>query len=100
MSSLAYVLNILLQFIMVVLIAQAIMSWLLAFNVLNYRNKFVRVVWDTTNRLTVPLLRPIRRFMPNLGGIDLSPLILILLILFIQRSLLIPLSFGQPPSIF
>lgn len=99
-SSLAYVLYLLLEFFIILLIAQAIMSWLLAFNVLNYRNKFVRVVWDTTNRVTEPLLRPIRRILPNLGGLDLSPLILVLVIIFIQRSLLGPLSLGQTPSIF
>jgi YggT family protein len=63
------------------------MSWLVAFNVLNTRNRFVYQVGDMLYRLTEPALRPIRRVLPNLGGIDLSPVVLILLLVFI-RSLL------------
>ena len=70
-----------------VVIASAIMSWLVAFGVINVRNQFIRVVVDLLYRLTEPVLRPIRRFLPNLGGVDISPVIL-LLALFFVRSLL------------
>src|SRR5713226_8821907 len=70
-----------------IVIASAIMSWLVAFNVINVRNQFIRLVVDLLYRLTEPLLRPIRRILPNLGGVDISPVIL-LLGLFFLRSLL------------
>jgi YggT family protein len=66
-------------------IASAIISWLVAFNIINTRNDFVRMVWDFLYRVTEPALRPIRRIIPNLGGIDVSPIILLLAIFFIQR---------------
>ena len=67
------------------LIASAVLSWLIAFNVVNTRNQFVAMLWDFLYRITEPALGPIRRVMPNLGGIDISPVILILIIFFIQR---------------
>jgi YggT family protein len=67
------------------LIAAAILSWLIAFNVVNTRNPFVSAVAEFLYRITEPLLAPIRSFMPNLGGLDISPIILILIIMFIQR---------------
>jgi len=59
-------------------------SWLIAFNVINPYNQFVRTVWQALNALTEPLLRPIRRYMPDLGGIDLSPVVLLLAIFFVR----------------
>ncbi len=76
-----------------IIIASAIMSWLIAFNVINTRNQFVATVWDTLIRLTEPALAPIRRIMPNLGGIDISPVILLLLLGFIRR-LIVSLFYG------
>jgi len=70
-----------------VLIAQAVLSWLIAFGVVNTRNRAVVMLGDMMWRLTEPALRPIRRFLPNLGGIDISPVILILLLYFL-RSLM------------
>ena len=70
-----------------IVIASAIVSWLLAFGVINIRNQFVRMVVDFLYKVTEPALRPIRRIMPNLGGVDISPVIL-LLGLFFLRSLL------------
>lgn len=70
-----------------IVIASAIMSWLVAFGVVNVRNQFIRVIVDLLFRLTEPVLRPIRRLLPNLGGVDISPVIL-LLGLFFLRSLL------------
>jgi YggT family protein len=68
-----------------VIIAAAVMSWLIAFNVVNIRNDVVRTVWATVVALTEPALRPIRRFLPNTGGIDISPVVLFLLILLIEQ---------------
>ena len=70
-----------------IVIAGAIMSWLVAFGVVNVGNKFIRMVVDVLYRLTEPVLRPIRNILPNLGGVDISPVIL-LLGLFFVRSLL------------
>ncbi|QNT71172.1 YggT family protein [Defluviicoccus vanus] len=70
-----------------VLIIGAVLSWLVALNVVNTRNRFVYLVGDFINRVTEPVLRPIRRFLPNLGGIDISPMVLILLLLFLQQVL-------------
>ena len=67
------------------LIASAILSWLIAFNVVNTRNQFVSSIAEFLYRITEPLLRPIRNLMPDLGGLDISPIILILLIMLIQR---------------
>lgn len=69
------------------LIASAILSWLVAFNVLNTSNRFVYMVGDFLYRITEPALRPIRRILPTLGGIDLSPMVLILLLIFLQDLL-------------
>jgi YggT family protein len=67
------------------LIASAILSWLIAFNVVNTRNQFVAAVVEFLYRITEPVLAPIRRLMPNLGGLDISPIILILIIILIQK---------------
>ncbi|MDA5634496.1 MULTISPECIES: YggT family protein [Rhizobium/Agrobacterium group] len=67
-----------------VLIASAIFSWLYAFNVINSRNQFVNAIGSFLVNVTEPALRPIRRILPNLGGIDISPIILLLLIFFIR----------------
>lgn len=66
------------------LIIGAVLSWLTAFGVVNPYNRFVRAVIDTLGRITEPALRPIRRMLPNMGAVDLSPLVLIFLIYFIQ----------------
>ncbi|MFD0985673.1 YggT family protein [Methyloligella solikamskensis] len=71
-----------------VIIASAILSWLIAFNVVNTSNRIVLSIADTLYRLTEPALRPIRAILPNLGGIDISPVILILILMFIQRVIL------------
>jgi YggT family protein len=68
-----------------ILIAAAILSWLIAFNVVNTRNPFVASVANFFYHVTEPALRPIRAIMPNLGGIDISPVILIIALLFIER---------------
>ena len=68
-----------------VIIATAVMSWLIAFNVVNIRNDFVRSIWNTLQALTEPLLGRIRRMLPNTGGVDISPVVLFLLILLIEQ---------------
>jgi YggT family protein len=70
-----------------ILIASAILSWLVAFNVVNTRNPLVSTVGDVLYRLTEPVLTPIRRILPNFGGLDISPVVLILLLIFIRRLL-------------
>jgi YggT family protein len=72
-----------------VVIARAILSWLVAFNVVNTNNRFVLMIGDMLYRLTEPALRPIRNVLPNLGGIDISPVILILILLFIRDVVLL-----------
>jgi YggT family protein len=72
-----------------VIIAGAILSWLIAFNVVNTQNRFVYSVADMLYRVTEPALRPIRSILPKLGGIDISPVILILFLLFIRDVVLI-----------
>jgi len=67
-----------------VFIIMIIMSWLINFNIINTRNQFVEAVWRIVNQVTEPILRPIRRFVPPLGGLDLSPIIVFLVILFLQ----------------
>jgi YggT family protein len=74
-----------LQIYIWLLIAAAVLSWLVAFNVVNTRNQVVSMVGEFLYRITEPVLRPIRSMMPNLGGIDVSPVILILLILLLEN---------------
>src|SRR5690606_1642476 len=69
------------------IIASAVFSWLYAFNVINSRNQFVASIGNFLYRVTEPALRPIRRIMPDLGGIDISPIILLLIIFFIRQLL-------------
>ncbi len=68
-----------------VVIAGAVMSWLVAFDVINLHNRFVATIYDTCERLTTPVLNPIRKVIPTLGGVDLSPVALIIGIQFLQN---------------
>jgi YggT family protein len=68
-----------------VLIAAAVLSWLIAFNVVNTRNRFVYTLGDFLYRITEPVLRPLRSVIPNLGGIDITPVVAILILIFLQR---------------
>ncbi len=69
------------------LIISAVLSWLVAFNVVNPHNRLVYTVGDALHRVTEPALRPIRRFLPVAGGVDFSPLVLILLLIFLRGVL-------------
>lgn len=71
-----------------VIIIQAVLSWLIAFNVVNYRNQIVAQIDTTLRALTEPVLAPIRRRMPNLGAIDISPIVLLLGIILIQQVII------------
>jgi YggT family protein len=84
MRALFLVIDLVLELYIWILIAAAIFSWLVAFNVVNVRNSVVGMIGDFLYRITEPALRPIRNVMPNLGGIDVSPVILILIIIFIR----------------
>ena len=70
-----------------IILIQVTMTWLVAFNVINTQNRFIYMVGDFLHRVTEPALGPIRRILPNLGGIDLSPVVLILLLIFVQNLL-------------
>ena len=76
-----------LDFYIWAIIVGAVLSWLVAFNIVNTGNRFVQVVGDFLYRITEPLLRPIRRVLPVMGGLDLAPLALIFIILFLQSFL-------------
>jgi len=82
------------------IILSAILGWLIAFNVINTRNQFVYQVTDFLYRVTEPALRPIRRFVPDLGGVDISPILLFLLIRFIVRPVWAQLMFSVIIPIF
>ncbi|PVX31482.1 osmotic-shock protein [Sphingomonas pokkalii] len=72
-----------------IIVIQAILSWLIAFNVINTHSDFVRTVWYALQRMTEPLYRPIRRILPDFGALDLSPLV-VLLILYILQTIVVP----------
>ena len=83
----SFLANTVLQLLIYVIVAQAILSWLVAFNVINTQNRFVYSLVNGLDRTLDPLLRPIRTRLPDLGGIDLSPLVLILVIMLLQTLL-------------
>lgn len=74
------------------LIVSAVMSWLVAFNVINMQNRFVYTVSDVLYRITEPALRPIRNILPAMGGLDLSPVVLILLLIFLRNLILVDVA--------
>ena len=87
MNALLWLFDTVVQLFIYVLIASAVLSWLVAFNVVNVRNPIVAQIGEVLYRVTEPILRPIRNLLPNLGGVDISPIILILLLLFVSRLL-------------
>ncbi len=88
MGSLLFLFHSVLTLYLWCVIISVVLSWLVAFNVVNVRNRFVFMVGDVLHRITEPALRPMRQLIPNLGNIDISPLILIMLIYF-ARNLLV-----------
>ena len=96
MQAIFWLIDTILQLYVYAIFAMVILSWLFVFNVLNPRNQFVSAVSHFLDNITEPVLRPIRNVMPNLGGIDLSPIVLLLAITFVQiflRSTIAP-AFG------
>ena len=87
LTALLYILNIAWW----IIIVQAILSWLVAFNVINTYNDFVRSIFVALDRLTAPLYRPIRRILPDLGALDLSPLVVLLIIGLLDRLIRVEL---------
>jgi len=88
MNAIAWLIDTVFQIAIVLLIAQVILSWLIYFNVVNTRHPFVNAVGRFLHQITAPALRPIKRVVPALGGIDISPLILILLLGFLRILIL------------
>jgi YggT family protein len=86
---LIHILEYLLLIVWWVIIVQAIMSWLIAFNVINTYNETVRAIWVALKRMTDPIYKPIRRILPDFGALDLSPLV-VLIILFILSNIVLP----------
>ena len=98
-AALLFLLNSLIQLVIILVLVTAVLSWLVAFDIINLRNPTMYRIVKTLDALTEPLLRPIRRFMPNLGGIDISPIILLLLLKALQILLartLGPLAYSAP----
>jgi len=87
MTSLLILIDTVINLYIWALIIWVVLSWLINFNVVNTHNRFVYLVTDFLDRITEPALRPIRRVLPSLGGIDLSPLVLILLLYFLRNLL-------------
>ena len=85
MKSIFYLLDSIITIYLWVIIINALLSWLVAFNILNTQNRFVFSVLDTTYKLTNPVLNKIRRFIPTFGSIDISPIILILALIFLRN---------------
>lgn len=87
--ALLQIVQLLLNLVWWVIVIQAVLSWLIAFNVINTHSDFVRTVWNALQKITEPLYRPIRRVLPDFGALDLSPLV-VLLILYILTNIVIP----------
>ena len=89
MTTIVQILYILLNVIWWIIVIQTVLSWLIAFNVINTHNGYVRTIWQALEKMTEPLYRPIRKIMPDFGALDLSPMV-VLLILFILMNVILP----------
>ena len=85
MNTVLDIVQILLNIVWWIIVVQAIMSWLIAFNVINTYNETVRSIWLALDKMTEPLYRPIRRILPDFGALDLSPLVVLLVIGILMR---------------
>ena len=88
MTVLFQIIDILLQVASTIIFAQAILSLLIAFNVIGLQNEMVRNIWNTLDRLTEPVYRPIRRLLPDTGSLDMSPMIVLVIIWILRRAIL------------
>lgn len=87
MDALRWLIDTVIDIYIILMIASAVMSWLIAFDIVNRRNRFVWSVVEFLYRVTEPALRPLRRIVPSIGGVDITPVIFVLLLLFAQRLL-------------
>ena len=81
------IIDMILQVLVWIIIAQVIISWLVAFNVINTQSNFVRTLLDALDKMTAPLYRPIRKVLPDFGGLDFSPMVVLILIQIIRMLL-------------
>lgn len=88
MNVLLDIIQILLNVLWWIIIIQAILSWLIAFNVINTYNDFVRSLWQALQTITEPIYRPIRRILPDFGGLDFSPFVVLIILLVIDSAIL------------
>jgi YggT family protein len=89
MTAVFQIIYVLLNVVWWIIVIQAILSWLIAFNVINTYNDFVRSIWQALEKMTEPLYRPIRKIMPDFGALDLSPMV-VLLLLYILMNIVLP----------
>ena len=89
MIAILQIVQVLLNVVWWIIVVQAILSWLIAFNVINTHTDIVRTIWGALQRMTEPLYRPIRRILPDFGALDLSPLV-VLLVIYILTNIVIP----------
>ena len=82
------ILQIILTVIWWIIIVQAILSWLIAFNVINTHNEYVGAIWRALKTMTDPIYRPIRRVLPDFGGLDLSPMVVLVILLILQQAVM------------
>jgi YggT family protein len=94
MLAVLQIVDLLLSVLMWIIIVQAILSWLVAFNVINTYNDFVRQLLYALDRITEPLYRPVRKIMPDFGALDLSPMV-VLLVIYILRNIILPSVAGS-----
>ena len=85
MNSIWTIVDFLLMIAQWIIVIQAVLSWLIAFNVINTHNDFVRGLWQGLDRITAPVYRPIRRIMPDFGALDLSPMVVLLAIILLRQ---------------
>jgi len=95
MAAIQYIFNAIIQLYILLIFVMVVMSWLISFNVINRGNQFVDAIWRACIAFTEPLLRPIRSLLPNMGGIDISPIILLIALnalqIFVNRYIFLPM---------
>jgi YggT family protein len=95
LNTILEIIQVLLTVVWWIIVVQAILSWLIAFNVINTSNDLVRNIWNALGQMTEPLYRPIRRILPDFGALDLSPMV-VLLILYILMNIVLPNLYQAP----
>ncbi|MBY8974872.1 YggT family protein [Rhodobacteraceae bacterium NNCM2] len=98
MGSFLTIFNFLVNIAFWIIILQAILSWLVAFQVVNLQQPLIRQIWSTLNQITEPVYRPFRRLMPDMGGMDFTPMIVLILLYFAQ--IIVCNNLGPHPSCF